>query len=574
MKNKSIATRIVILVAVIMLILSVVNVLLIYRSNVTTVEKSISYASIDTAQTIASHLDSEAYARFLAQPTKSNDYWSIRATLQDYKEKTGALYVYTLKEDAKKISIMIDGMPKGDEGEIDIDTLSSTPFTDIEAVLAGGTNSTAIIDDSKYGQYLSAFAPIKDKSGKVIGVLGVDTPANKVAAISTVVTQETLPVMGTSSVVAALIALAIVYVVTRRTLRPLQHVHDAAVRIASGDLTENSVTIHSRQDEIGRIITSFQEMTHQLRTIISGVKETTGQIDSMAASISIGAESIREQNKNVVVASTEIATGNEQTAVAMETTVQTVQDFFEVLQELYGSITEMNDLTQQVSDTGKKSYEVLQTFLADGAKTNSQFRDVQETMSILEEKSTRINDVIETIQRIAGQTNLLALNAAIESARAGEAGRGFAVVANEVRKLAEQTDDATRIIQESILDIQHQVGNVSEKTRVTMQRYNEGTRQIDSVTQSITSLSAMSDTLKESLGFLHGQLEMMKLGQEKVNESVLTVTSIAEQTAAATEEVTATIHEVGNNVDQFVGEIREVTVNIEQLREKVDTFRL
>ncbi|TGV26578.1 methyl-accepting chemotaxis protein, partial [Mesorhizobium sp. M00.F.Ca.ET.186.01.1.1] len=319
---------------------------------------------------------------------------------------------------------------------------------------------------------------------------------------------------------------------------------------------------------------AFSEMTTQLRQIIGGVKETTERIDNMAVSIREGASSVREQNKNIVVTSQEIASGNEQTATAMETTVQTVQEFLSELSELNSAIEAMDAVSNQVADIGQSSYTVLQEFLADGTETNNQFHDVQNTMMILEEKSRRINDVIETIQQIAGQTNLLALNAAIESARAGEAGRGFAVVADEVRKLAEQTGAATLVIQESIKDIQDQVKQAAEKTNGTLNRYNAGTQRLDSVAKGITELSTMTNTLKTSLANVMASVETMKHGQNKVNESVLTVTAISEQTAAATEEVSATIHDVSSNVDQFVVEIQDVTESIQELRRKVDTFRL
>jgi methyl-accepting chemotaxis protein len=357
-------------------------------------------------------------------------------------------------------------------------------------------------------------------------------------------------------------------------LRPLGIVQEAATRIASGDLTSHEISVSKQQDEIGRIVVAFGEMAVQLRQIIGGVKETTEQIDRMADSIREGATIVREQNKNAAVASQEIAAGNEQTATAMETTVQTVQVFLGEISELDDSIEKMDKIANQVSETGRGSYAVLQEFLADGTETNKQFLDVQHTMSILEEKSDRINDVIETIQRIAGQTNLLALNAAIESARAGEAGRGFAVVANEVRKLAEQTAEATLVIQESIRDIQHQVNQATEKTNATMDRYNAGTERINSVTKGITALTGMTDTLKQSLNHVLSNVAAMKNGQQKVKESVLTVTAISQQTAAATEEVSATIHEVSGNVDQFVAEIQQVTDNIQELRKKVDAFKM
>ncbi|MED1723172.1 methyl-accepting chemotaxis protein [Brevibacillus parabrevis] len=570
--NKSLASRVVALVAVIVVLTMAVNVFMINQNSATTIERTLSRSSIGTAMHVAAGIDTEKLASFLAKPEKNDEYMSIQKTLKEYMDKTGALYVYILQADGEKVKIMADGMVE-DSFTIGQPTTSTT-FADIAPVLQGGTSNTPIVNDPVYGSYLSAFAPIQDKSGQVMAILGVDTAVEKVELINELVLSETMPPIIISMAAVTIVALIAVYFVVKRMLRPLGIVQEASARIAGGDLTDAKIAVTKRNDEIGRIVVAFSEMTTQLRQIIGGVKETTERIDNMAVSIREGASSVREQNKNIVVTSQEIASGNEQTATAMETTVQTVQEFLSELSELNSAIEAMDAVSNQVADIGQSSYTVLQEFLADGTETNNQFHDVQNTMMILEEKSRRINDVIETIQQIAGQTNLLALNAAIESARAGEAGRGFAVVADEVRKLAEQTGAATLVIQESIKDIQDQVKQAAEKTNGTLNRYNAGTQRLDSVAKGITELSTMTNTLKTSLANVMASVETMKHGQNKVNESVLTVTAISEQTAAATEEVSATIHDVSSNVDQFVVEIQDVTESIQELRRKVDTFRL
>ncbi|MGO4119060.1 HAMP domain-containing protein, partial [Rhizobium ruizarguesonis] len=134
-----------------------------------------------------------------------------------------------------------------------------------------------------------------------IAVLGVDTAAEKVEQINEQVLAEIMPRIIASMVVLTVIALVSVYFVVKKMLRPLGVVQEASTRIAGGDLTETQIPVANRNDEIGRIVVAFGEMTTQLRQIIGGVKETTESIDNMAVSIREGASSVREQNQNIVI---------------------------------------------------------------------------------------------------------------------------------------------------------------------------------------------------------------------------------------------------------------------------------
>lgn len=189
--SKSLASRVVALVAVIVVITMAVNIFMINSNSATTVERTLSRSSIGTATHIAAGIDSEKLAKFLAQPEKNDDYQFLQNTLKDYVEKTGALYVYILQADGEKVKIMVDGL--GDENFTIGQPTTSTTFADISPVLQGGTSSTPIVHDPVYGAYLSAFAPIQDQSGKVIAVLGVDTAAEKVEQINEQVLAEIMP---------------------------------------------------------------------------------------------------------------------------------------------------------------------------------------------------------------------------------------------------------------------------------------------------------------------------------------------------------------------------------------------
>ncbi|MFY0544378.1 methyl-accepting chemotaxis protein [Brevibacillus sp. H7] len=575
MKRGSIVTKILLFVMFVMLVLSAANAGSLFLTNTGTVEKTIGNFSTELAANVAKKMDVSKYEQFLQNPKEDETYWELRQQLDDFREKTGALYLYTIRiDEQKQPRIMIDGQPKGSDVASAIDEkTSSTTYEDVAPSLQGQANATEIVQDPEYGDYLSAFVPITKPDGTVIGVLGMDINASTVGMINHRVQWESLPFSLGMNLLITLAAACILYLYIKKKLKPLQAISEKVQQVSAGLLTELEFQ-HKHNDEIGNIMESFSRMVTQLRSLIGDVKQTAGTIDEMAVSISRGVADIREQSEAIGTASMEIARGNEQTASSIETVSKLNSELVEKIESVNRLVAEMSRLGKEVSQTGESSHRSLQEFLTHSEETAGHFRLVEERMERLVEKSSTIEQVVSTIQAIANQTNLLALNAAIESSRAGEAGKGFAVVAAEVRKLAEQTAAATKVIQTSIIDIQEEVAKAKQETLTSMQQYQAESSKIDVVTQNVSQLSAITDSLNESLRRVVSHMDEMTRFQETIHQDILSVTAVSEETAASAEEVTATIQGVGEYVHTFAEEVTNVTEQIQELRKKTDAFTL
>lgn len=159
-----------------------------------TIQMAIANNGVETAKTIAASFDTISYQQFLKNPEPNEYYWTIRNYLYRAKEHTGALYIYVVKIDNPKVAhTMITGFPP-DYKETYIGKKSTIPEEQVrQAYYRGGTYYSDIIDDGKYGKYLSAGAPIKDKNGKIIGFLGVDISTNILDTISHKVIKSSIP---------------------------------------------------------------------------------------------------------------------------------------------------------------------------------------------------------------------------------------------------------------------------------------------------------------------------------------------------------------------------------------------
>ncbi|MFE4073632.1 hypothetical protein [Peribacillus sp. YIM B13477] len=202
-----------------MIITLIGSLLLMYKSTNDTVEKTIAMSSLDIASNISQGINPTSYADFLSNQSETSTYWEIREQLDDYRQKTGALYVYTLgiNENSEKIHILIDGMGKGNKKASPILTpTTATSFQDVESVMKGKASTTSIVHDPVYGDYLSVFVPIKN-GNEVIGILGVDIDASKVDATASKVLGGILPLTIIINVILmAIVVGALIWFLTKK----------------------------------------------------------------------------------------------------------------------------------------------------------------------------------------------------------------------------------------------------------------------------------------------------------------------------------------------------------------------
>jgi methyl-accepting chemotaxis protein len=364
-------------------------------------------------------------------------------------------------------------------------------------------------------------------------------------------------------------------------------------KLAEGDLTQRVTPVTTKierisNDEIGDIARAVNDICD--RTVASvqsynssaeALGRTIGQVSESAVALSASSQQMASTSEEagravgeIAHAVSDVAQGAERQARTAESTRGIADEMSTATGEGSEAVRETSsaaDATRAAADEGSlASQSATEAIEAMAGITG----DVSVAMAELSRKSERISGIVETITGIAGQTNLLALNAAIEAARAGEQGRGFAVVAEQVRKLAEESQDAAG----SIADLVQEIQGDTQRTSATIDRANE---QIAVCTNTSAQSTDAFGRITGSVADVHGRIEQIAVvmnqitaSADRVRDDIADVAAIAEESSASSEQVSASTQETSASTQQVAASAQELARTAEQLEALCTQFTL
>ena len=360
----------------------------------------------------------------------------------------------------------------------------------------------------------------------------------------------------TTTLVALIIVVVLSVITLVLLLRSIKNsvdtILEGARHIAAGDL--RSKIMLDGDDEFAHIAHQFNTMVESMQKMIRKIKATATDVAGSSEELTANANQSAQVTQNVAQSITEVAEAAEKQMSIVTKSSATIDDFQHGLEEV---ITNQRHAREQTQATAQKATEGNSFVQSTVEQMNSIAQTVQQTGEIvgkLGERSKEIGNIVEIISNISGQTNLLALNAAIEAARAGEHGRGFAVVAEEVRKLAEESQNASQKISDLIQSIQ-------EETSQAVASMEEGRREAEKGKENVTAtgesfseiLSMIGDVKKASLAVSERVLQLREDmntivdGMGEVDTSAKGIGSESQNVSAATEEQAAGMEEIASS---------------------------
>lgn len=313
--------------------------------------------------------------------------------------------------------------------------------------------------------------------------------------------------MLSAALAGVIFALFIAWWITRNITLPLRETLDAANRISAGDLTQTIST--QRKDEPGLLLQSVGVMGHNLRQIITNVRE--------------GVDSVARASAEIAAGNIDLSSRTEQQSAAVVQTAASMEQLTSTVTQTAGNAREASRLAQEASDNAGQGGDIV--------------NEVIRTMSEISQSSARVTDIISVINGIAFQTNILALNAAVEAARAGEQGRGFAVVAGEVRNLAQRSSTAAKEIAMLINESGVKVA--------------DGSRLVSRAGETMMGIVSSVKTVKEIMAEIATASEEQSRGILQVSLAMTEMDTTTQQNAALVEESSAAASSLEDQAHQL-----------------------
>lgn len=435
-----------------------------------------------------------------------------------------------------------------DDEPVMLEDLAGNPYASLAAALRTDADKSVTVHDYDDVQRAVFAAPIS-ACGWILAV-AVDQSvlnANVVTMISG---------FAVAMIISFFICIVIVSVTAAQIVKPIQRLTTA---VTARDITyEGNERL---QNEVGKLSCGFRNMMHDLKNLLSvssdgaqNIRESLGVLQTITNDAVDGADRVKNEMEHI---SDRVEIQNKSVLGGKEK----LQQFQQQIDDFRAQFTDMDSIVESINHKISGSIAIAKEMELSAQQTVGSTTNLQKGIQMLEDKSHSITDIVSLIAQISSQTNLLALNASIEAARAGDAGKGFSVVAEEIRRLSEQTKNATSNIEQLIVQIQTLIAETVNDI------------------SSVADLSANNFEIMEKVRTVFGEIAGSVSDMERHNQSLHTG---LRGFTAAKENITSAFEEIDGSSTAcltYSGQAMEISLKqidtVSQLREfaqRLDTL--
>ena len=465
-----------------------------------------------SAKIAAQRVDGDLLEQLQAGDEGSADYEEILSQLQEFLCGDEIKYIYTMRMNGDRLEFIVDadteeGAAIGEAYEI---------YDEIAEAFDGNVTVDSEMTSDEWGDFYSAFAPVHNSAGDIVGIVGVDCSATEIRIQQSALIRKFMLIELVGLAIAVVLSLVISGVLSRSVSAIAGKMSELAQK--EGDLTQK-ITVRS-SDEVGNIAGSLNVFLENLREIIKKISECEYKLAGNS-----------EHVNNIVTAST-------------DATMSVMED----------NVLEMSEMVHKIAEDAKNNDERMTSVIGEtkaqaeyigeiGVKAKNLEKDAIQAKERMQETIVRIGRTledkieeskeVEKVQKLTGQilsvadqTNLLALNASIEAARAGESGKGFAVVANEISNLAEESSRTAAEIQKINTFIVNIVDSLTEASFELLNFVKTNViSDYDVLVHTGKEYASDADSFREQMLAFEGYMNELQQSMARINSYVTDIMS-------------------------------------------------
>lgn len=420
-------------------------------------------------------------------------------------------------------------------------------------------------------EYVAVYMPLRDSSGKVIGVVFAGQPLTEVKSFISAKVGSFIAI----SVVLLIIVCAVGIICANSMTKAIVKAKSVVEILASGEL---NVKIDSgllrRGDEIGDMGRSVKALSDKLIEIVGNLKKSANVLFEAGNGLDDMARQCSMTTDDVSRAVEEISKGAVSQAEEIPNASSEIVAMGQVIEDIVENVNDLTETSNNMSKAGSASTETMKNLSESNDQTVNAIGNIGNQIRLTDESIKKISLATELITSIASQTNLLSLNASIESARAGEAGRGFAVVATEIQKLAVQSNDAA-------IEIQQIIGNLISESQRTMDEMKEAEvlmreqqEKLNDTKEKFGEVSTGIDVSREGTQQIRECADSCNSARASVVDVISNLSAISEENAASAQETTASMQELNATINLLAGEATKLKGISEALNDDMKFFKV
>lgn len=349
----------------------------------------------------------------------------------------------------------------------------------------------------------------------------------------------------------------------------------ALEQVATGKLNvELNSKFVERKDEIGQISRAVQKLKQELTSVITEIMGNSKELHESSELLHEKTNASMEHINQIERAVDEIAQGAGSQAQETQSATENVISMGNMIEDTSKEITTLNENAKQIKTLGQDAVTTIEELQKINQKTRESMDMIYNQTNTTNSSAQRIKEATALITEIAEETNLLSLNASIEAARAGEQGRGFAVVAGQIQKLAEQSNESARQIEEIITSLLDDSGKAVETMEAVKEIMDEQNANVERTNDQVRQVIGQVDDSIAAIGRIAQQSEKLNETRITITDTVQNLTAVAEENAAGTQESAASVAQIGElirDITRIAGQQKAIA---DKLKENMSIFEL